>query len=131
MKNKKWTKFLILPLLCFSLIFPLCSFITIEDGVYVEPYLPYVNNSIEYVYHRQTSTINSEYYGYIPNMNSFAFDNTREVDGVDSLANYASDFVIVGNTSLNYARTTPTSTVPYNSHFDDRDSYIWSSYSLF
>lgn len=131
MKNKKLLKFLVLPLLCLSLILPLCSFITIEDGVYVEPYLPYVNNSIEYVYHRKTSTLDSEYYGYIPNMNSFAFDNTSEAEGVDSLSNIASDFVIVGNTTLNYARIKPTSSVPYNSQFDERESYIWSSPILY
>lgn len=126
LKNKKCIKFLVLPILMVSLIIPLCSFTTSDSEFATNiVYKPRLTCDVGYTYHRLTSTIDKYYSGFI-----YEFNNTIMGDGkATSIKREACDYVVVGNTSLNYAGATSSFKVPssYNVHYD----YIESSVALY
>lgn len=105
-KNKLITLILALAV-CSSLILSLCSFTTIKDETQYDIMTPYCDYNINYVYHRQTATLNEKYYGVIPHFNQLLADAHRERWST----NKASDYHIVGNTTLNYTGVTQNNTL--------------------
>lgn len=102
-KNKKILALLCLPVLVMTMILPLCSFVTIKDNQLYNVFDPFVTTDVGYSYHRSTSTLDEMYYGTIPNFNrclmpSMIYDITSD----EYIEIYASDYLMVGNTSINY-----------------------------
>ena len=117
-KNKKLFALLMLPAVIAMMVLPLCSFTTVSDDVN-SPLLftSALHSSVGYIYHRTTSTLDIEYYGEIPDFNrtliSGSYDDDDSLVGLDSstIQMYASDYIVAGNTSINY-RTRSASLYP-------------------
>lgn len=106
MKKNKLITLILVSAVCFSLILSLCSFTTIKNETQYDIMTPYCDYNINYVYHRQTATLNEKYYGVIPHFNQLLADGLRERWST----NKASDYHIVGNTTLNYTGVTQNNT---------------------
>jgi hypothetical protein len=100
MKNKKLLILLCIPLIIAVMVLPLCSFTTVNTSNY-DVYSPSYDVDVEYVYHRLTTTLDEYYYGVIPSFNQFLIGENGELP-----ANRASDYIIVGNDSINYGNST-------------------------
>lgn len=107
-KNKIITLILALAV-CSSLILSLCSFTTgLGQQGDVEQYSTPYKVDIKYCYHRVTTTLDEEYYGYFKQFNNI-------VAGIDGKTYArASDYHVISNTTFNYTNVTRLSDGRYS-----------------
>lgn len=103
MKNKI-LKILSLIAICTLMIASLCSFTTVSPpddtvpGEYDVVYSPSMDLKVGYVYHRRTSTISQDYYGYFLNPHTTIVYN----NDISTIKNFASDYLVTGTKSFDY-----------------------------